>query len=37
MKFDYDVPLTNLFVSMFDRMGVHAEKIGDSNGRLTDV
>jgi hypothetical protein len=30
-------PMTNLYVSMLDRMGVQAEKIGDSNGRLEGV
>jgi hypothetical protein len=27
-------PMTNLFLSMLDRMGVPAEKIGDSTGKL---
>lgn len=27
-------PMTNLFVAMLDRAGVHAETIGDSTGRL---
>jgi hypothetical protein len=26
--------MTNLFVSMLDRMGVTAERIGDSTGKL---
>ena len=30
-------PMTNLFVSMFDRMGIPVEKIGDSTGKLTQV
>lgn len=29
-----EVPMTNLYLSMLDRMGVKAERIGDSNGRL---
>jgi hypothetical protein len=32
--------MTNLFLTMLDRMGVQSEKIGDSTGRidhLTDV
>ena len=29
-----DVPMTNLYLSMLDRMGVKAERIGDSSGRL---
>ena len=30
-------PMTNLFVSMFDRMGIPVEKIGDSTGKITQV
>jgi hypothetical protein len=29
-----DTPMTNLYLSMLDRMGVAAERIGDSTGRL---
>ena len=29
--------MTNLFLSMLDRMGVPAEKIGDSTGRLQQL
>lgn len=29
-----ETPLTNLYLSMLDRMGVGAEKIGDSSGQL---
>jgi hypothetical protein len=29
-----NTPMTNLFLSMSDRMGVRAEKIGDSTGKL---
>jgi hypothetical protein len=35
-----DVPLTNLYLTLLDRMGIHPEAIGDSTGRiehLTDV
>jgi hypothetical protein len=32
-----DTPMTNLFVSLLDRMGVPAEKVGDSTGRFDDV
>ncbi|MBI3192801.1 MAG: DUF1552 domain-containing protein, partial [Pedosphaera parvula] len=28
------VPMTNLFLSMLDRLGVHAERVGDSTGKL---
>jgi hypothetical protein len=29
-----DTPMTNMFLTMLDRMGVQAEKIGDSTGRI---
>jgi hypothetical protein len=32
-----EVPLSNLFVSMLDRMGVNADRFGDSNGRATNL
>ena len=35
-----DTPMTNLYLTLLDRMGVHEETIGDSTGRvehLTDV
>ena len=31
------VPMTNLYLAMLERMGVHAERIGDSTGVLTDI
>jgi hypothetical protein len=37
VKFDEDVPMTNLFLAMLERMGVPAEKLGDSTGKLVDV
>jgi hypothetical protein len=30
-------PMTNLFVSLLDRMGVEADRVGDSTGRLDEV
>jgi hypothetical protein len=30
-------PMTNLYVSMLERMGVQAERVGDSTGKLEDV
>jgi hypothetical protein len=30
-------PLNNLYVSMLDRMGVHAEKLGDSTGTVKEL
>jgi hypothetical protein len=35
-----DTPQTNLWLTLLDRMGVQAEKLGDSSGRvehLTDI
>ena len=37
VRYAQDTPLNNLFLSMLDRMGVHAETIGDSTGRLTTL
>jgi hypothetical protein len=31
------MPMTNLYTAMLDRMGVKAERVGDSTGRLEDV
>lgn len=30
-------PMTNLYTAMLDRMGVQAERVGDSTGRLEDI
>jgi hypothetical protein len=30
-------PMTNLYTALLDRMGVKAERVGDSTGRLEDV
>lgn len=32
-----ETPVTNLYLSMMDRMGVHHEHFGDSTGRLSDL
>jgi hypothetical protein len=34
VKFADETPITNLYMSMLDRMGVAVEKIGDSTGKL---
>ncbi|MEP6757136.1 MAG: DUF1552 domain-containing protein [Chthonomonadales bacterium] len=34
VKYDNNTPMTNLFLSMLDRMGVNADHIGDSTGKL---
>ena len=33
VRFPKGTPLTNLYMSLLDRMGVHPEKIGDSTGK----
>jgi hypothetical protein len=37
LNFAPDTPLNDLFLSLLDRMGVHADTIGDSTGRLTTL
>jgi hypothetical protein len=37
IRFDKDTPMTNLYLSLFDRMGVKAESHGDSTGRLKTI
>ncbi|RYG25157.1 DUF1552 domain-containing protein [bacterium] len=37
MTFEPNTPLTNLFLSMMDTMGVPAETLGDSTGKLQGV
>jgi hypothetical protein len=32
-----EVPMTNLYLAMLERMGVPAERIGDSTGKLEDI
>lgn len=32
--YPHKTPMTNLYLTLLDRMGVHPETIGDSNGRL---
>lgn len=34
MKFAPNTPLTNLFITMLDKVGVDVEKLGDSTGKL---
>lgn len=34
---DGEVPMTNLYLSMLDRMGVRAERVGDSTGKLESI
>ena len=37
VDFGRDVPMTNLYLSMLDRMGVHLDRFGDSTGRVSDI
>lgn len=37
VDFGRDVPMTNLYLSMLDRMGVPLERFGDSTGRVADL
>jgi hypothetical protein len=37
VRFAKETPMTNLFLTMFDLMGVKADRIGDSTGRLKGV
>ena len=36
-RFAQDTPMTNLYLSMLERMGVEAERLGDSTGRLQNL
>ncbi len=37
IRYKNGTPLTNLFLCMLDRMGVHADTLGDSSGRLEQL
>jgi hypothetical protein len=37
LKMDGETPLNNLYLSMLDGMGVPAEKLGDSTGKLVEL
>ncbi len=37
VRYEKEEPLTNLFLAMLDRVGVNAESLGDSTGRLTGL
>jgi hypothetical protein len=36
-RLDKETPMTNLYLSLLERMGVHAERIGDSTGKLENI
>ena len=37
VRFPKETPLTNLYLSLLDRMGVKLDSFGDSKGRLTEL
>jgi hypothetical protein len=37
LVYEEDTPLTNLQVTILDKMGVPAEKLGDSTGQFRDL
>jgi len=37
LKLDKETPMANLYLAMLDRMGVPAQRVGDSTGKLEDV
>jgi len=37
VKLKISTPMTNLYVSMLQRMGVTADRVGDSSGRLEEI
>lgn len=37
IKYESETPMNNLFMSMLERMNVHAQKIGDSTGKLVEL
>ena len=37
VRLERETPMTNLYLSMLDRLGVPAERIGDSTGRLENI
>ena len=36
-KFAKETPMTNLYLALLDRMGVAAERVGDSTGKLENI
>jgi hypothetical protein len=37
VRYEKETPMTNLYLSLLDRMGVKADKLGDSTGRLERI
>jgi len=37
VRYDREIPMTNLYLAMLERMGVAAERVGDSTGKLENI
>jgi hypothetical protein len=37
IRVEPETPMTNLYLAMLERMGVKAQRVGDSTGVLTDI
>jgi hypothetical protein len=37
LRFENDVPISNLYLTILDKLGIEVEKFGDSNGKLNLV
>ncbi|MDX2035872.1 MAG: DUF1552 domain-containing protein [Isosphaeraceae bacterium] len=37
IEYDQETPMNNLYLSMLERVGIAREKLGDSNGRLSNL
>ena len=37
IRLEKETPVTNLYLSLLDKVGVHAERLGDSTGRLAAI
>jgi hypothetical protein len=37
VRYEFDTPMTNLYLSMLDRMGVKVDRVGDSTGLLRNL
>jgi len=37
VRYDKETPMTNLYLSMLDRMGAKADRVGDSTGKLDRI
>lgn len=37
IRYEKGTPITNLYLTLMDSMGVHEEKLGDSTGRVSEV